>query len=284
MKRILILFSVSLVLFACSAQIDGTKVNEDKQSHVYTYKDGGANVTGTVVFYDSQKLKTVIVVKDGKRVGTAHTYYPSGKLGAEWSFDSNGLGSGIEKDYWENGTLSATWEYKENRLNGIAKNYNEKGVQIKETVYENDKKIREYEFDSSGNKIIPNVEKVELVAGETGFYPYRDLQHLQFLLVPIVILKLKNVSNEPISGAVLVQSVFTSKGEEWSSEESIFQSGSLPPLQPGVVRQVSIQSGKGYLNEIAIPKADISCQVSIDKQPLKEFKISNKILSSNQMQ
>jgi hypothetical protein len=157
---------VLLVAACASGEIDGSKVNINDQTHEYTYKDGGAKVTGTMVFsaVDEATGKPYsalrVQVKDGKRVGTAHAYYPNGKIAVVYSFDANGMQSGIEKDYDESGKLKVTSEYKNDKKNGATKGFDQKGVLISEGDYKDNVLIVFFMFDSSGHKYVPDEFKL----------------------------------------------------------------------------------------------------------------------------
>ena len=162
--RIATLLLLATILFCSCAkvEIDGAKVSIDPKTKEYTYSEGGSKVTGTVVFSEVDKetgktyRQNIVEVKDGKR-SLAHSYYPNGKLRMEGSFDSNGLISGIVQLYRENGTLDKTSEYKNDKQNGITKRFNEKGTEIQEGVFQEGKLVMMYEFDSNGNKFVPDV-------------------------------------------------------------------------------------------------------------------------------
>jgi hypothetical protein len=275
-----------------NSEIDGETVNINDSTKIYTYKDNGEKVTGTVIFYEldpkSTKSfkKSLREVKDGKRINKGYEYYPNGAILTEVTYDNNGLESGTIKHYFENGQIAATIEYKNNKPNGISKIYNKSGIQTKEILFEDGTKVKEYEFDETGNKIIPAIEKLELIEYETGFYEYRDYNSYQLLYQPMVIMKWKNISSEQISEKIQMEAIFidNEKGEEWSKASDYFQGYSDAPLQPGLSRQSSLQSSVGYTNAYGIYNADISCQIIINKQLYKTIKIKNDFLSSNRIQ
>jgi len=294
-KTLFKLIGIAFLMTGCNllnSEIDGEKVDVNDSTKIYTFKDNGEKVSGTVVFYEldpktAKKFKkSVREVADGKRINKGYDYYPNGSIGAEYPYDSNGLITGTVKYYFENGQLGATIEFKDNKENGLSKEYNDKGIQSKEIVFEAGTKVKEYDFDDSGKKIIPAIEKLELVEYKTGFYEYRDFNSYQLLYQPMVIMKWKNISSEPITEKIEMEAIFVDnkKGEEWSKASDYFQGYSDAPLQAGLSRQSSLQSSVGYTSAYGIYKADISCQIIINKQLFKTIKIKNDFLTTNRIQ
>lgn len=291
LKKILLLLSLTSCSFF-NTEINGDKVIVNETTKEYTFKENNKKVTGTVVFYEldpktSKKFKqSVREVVDGKRVNKGFDYYPSGSIEMEYQFDKNGLITGLLKSYYENSQIWATREYEDNKEDGVSKEFREDGTQSKETEFKNGVKIKEYEFDESGKKLIPANEKLELVSYETGFYEFRNSDNYQLLFQPMVILKWKNISNEPISEAIKMEVVFidNSKSEEWSKDSNYFQGYSDAPIQIGISKQISFQSSVGFQSSYAISIADISCQIFINKQLFKSIKIKNDFLTSNRIQ
>ena len=281
---------VGVTLTSCGSDIiDGENVEET--TGVLTYKKNGKLVSGTVVFYKLDKTTTkkykevVIEVKEGNRINKGYFYYSSGAVAAEYPYDENGLITGIVKYFFENGRLETTSEYKENKLNGITKEYNIVGNQTKEIIYEAGEKIKEYEF-KDGKKVIPAIEKLELLQYKTGFYRYQSFDRNQVLYQPIVIMKWKNISNDPLTEVVKIEGVFidNNKDEELSRSLDYFQGYTDSPLQSGLSRQSYIQSDVGYVDSWSIRKANMSCQIFINGTLYKTVKIKNEHLLSNRIQ
>jgi len=292
-KTVIKLIGIALLMTACNlinSDIDGENVNVNDSTKVYTFKDNGEKVTGTVIFYElnpktAKKFKkSHREVKEGKRVNKGYEYYPNGSINAELPFDNNGLITGIVKYFYENGQLAATVEFKSDKVNGLSKEYNGKGIQSKEIVFDKGVKVKEYDFDNNGKKIIPAIEKLELVKYRTGFYEHRDLVHYELLYQPMVIMKWKNISNEPLSESVTIEGIFISGGEEWSKDTDYFQGYSDSPLQPNLARQTSIKSSVGYTSYYSVSNAKVTCQIFINQKLYKTIKISNKHLASNRIQ
>jgi hypothetical protein len=293
MKRTLQIFGLTLLMTGCNlinSDIDGEKVNVDDSTKVYTYKDNGNMVTGTVVFYEldprtAKKFKQAIrEVKEGKRINKGYDYYPDGSIKAEYTYDPNGLITGTVKLFYHNGQIYSTTEFKDNKECGISKVFRDDGKQAKELVFEIGKIIKEYDFDDNGKKIIPAIERLELVEYKSGFYEYRDMIHFQLLYQPMVIMKWKNISDEPITERIEIEGIFISKSEEWAKTSDYFQGYSDPPLQAGISRQSALQSSVGYTNAYGIYNANITCQIIINKQLYKTVKINNEFLTSNRIQ
>jgi len=295
MKKLLFIIGIILFITGCSlfrSDIEGDTVNVDTKTFEYTFKDNGKKVTGTVVFYeinptDGKKIrKSKREVVDGKRVKVGYDYYPNGTIAVEYPYDENGLVSGVVKMYYDNGKLYQTSEAKENLQDGIMKEFRENGTQSKETIFESGKKIREYDFDGNGTKIIPAIDRLELITFKTGYYEYVDYNRNEILYQPMVIMKWKNISDSPITEKIEIEGIFidNSKEEEMSKTSDYFQGYSDPPLQPNLSRQGVLQSSVGYTHPSGIYKADISCQIIINKQLYKTIRIDNEFLSSNRIQ
>ena len=204
MKKFILFLACSFLTISCdlmSSKIDGEKVIWDDKRKIFTFKDNNTKVSGTVIFYNIEpkigkkyKLK-VREVRDGKRINKGFDYFPSGAIQAEMPYDSNGLITGTVKTFYENGSIWETEEYKNNYQDGIYNEYKENGIQSKEILYKNDNKIKEYEFDEVGNKIIPAIDRLELVTYKTGFYRYINNNNNEESFEPMVIMKWKNKSD-----------------------------------------------------------------------------------------
>jgi hypothetical protein len=275
-----------------NSDIDSEKVNVDNSTSVFTFKEDGKKVTGTVVCYaidpsTGKKYKESIgEVKDGKRIKRGLNYYPNGSINAEYSYDENGLVTGTGKVYYPNGQLYSTTEFKADKKSGISKEYNDDGKQLKEIVYNSGNKTKEYDFDESGKKIIPAIERLELGTYKTGFFEYIDYNSNQLLYQPMVIMKWKNKSDQAITETIEMEGIFinNSKEEEMAKASDFFQGYSDAPLQPNLSRQCVLQSSVGYTNASGIYGANISCQIIINKQLFKTVKIENNFLTTNRIQ
>lgn len=292
---LLVLGVITTLMISCNllnSEINGEKINFNDSTKVLTYKENGKKVTGRVILYEldtktGKKYKErVREVKDGKRVNKGLDYYPDGSIYAEYSYDTNGLIAGTVKVYYSDGQLFSTTEFKDNKENGVSKEYKENGEQSKEIVYDSGNKTKEYDFDENGKKIIPAIERLELVAVKTGFFEYIDYNSNQLLYQPMVIMKWKNISDQPITETIEIEGIFinNAKEEEMAKTSDYFQGYSDAPLQPKLSRQGVLQSSVGYTNVLGIYGANISCQIVINKQLYKTVKINDILLTSNRIQ
>jgi len=293
-KTIFFALVLATLLTSCSffnTEIDGQKVNVDDITKIYTSKENNKKVTGTVAFYEfdsltSKKYKQrVREVKDGKRIKKGFDYYPNGNVNVEYLYDKNGQITGSVKIYYPEGQIYSTEEYENGKQNGITKVYNEDGTQSNEIVYSNGIKIKEYDFDKNGNKIIPVTERLEMITYKTGYYEYIDYNSNQVLYQPIVIMKWKNKSDQPLTEIIEFDGIFIDnyKQEEMAQEHHYFQGFSDPPLQPNLTRQCALKSSVGYTNPAGIVRTNISCQIMVNKKLYKTVKIKNTLLNSNRI-
>jgi hypothetical protein len=97
---------------------------------VYTYKDGKRQGPA-VEYYPDGKLKMKMNYKDDKREGLAIWYYKSGKIFREIPY-KGGQVEGIKKSYYEDGKIMAEAPYLNDYPGIDLKEYNSKGVLIKD--------------------------------------------------------------------------------------------------------------------------------------------------------
>lgn len=302
---------ITIALVSCNSinkPIDLNAIQKDPSTDLYLYKDNGKIVTGTIIQnekvlgelvtrklqikngtpkrisdYDKDdKLIGECFLFNGKIEGMYKAYYPTGEIKAVFNWRNNKI-DGILEGYDMEGKLIAEMNYVNDTLNGVAKYYNN-GLQTREVLYEKGKEVKSYDFDSNGNKIIPVYECLELVKYESGFYEEVNNNSNQVLYVPMVILKLKNVSDKPLQDEIVITGIFTSNGEEWSSDGYYFQKSWKTSLQSGLSRQISIPSSVGLKYVWGIPNAKVSCQLLINGDNYKTIKIENKLLESNRIQ
>jgi hypothetical protein len=141
------LFALNFIFGGCNfhIEIDGEEVEVDEATFIYTYKESGKLVTGTVVFYalsseTGEKYKErVRELKKGKRINKGYNYHPNGAIAAVWQYDQRGLTTGTINTYYENGTLRQTVEFKDGKQHGVAKQYYENGILQKTAEYKDDK-------------------------------------------------------------------------------------------------------------------------------------------------
>lgn len=251
----------------------------DEVTRETTIEEGKASV---IMDYDkNHSLIGTCDLKDGKLEGEYKMFYPNGRLKTEF-YMQYGKPNGLLRSYDEYGQLEAEKNYKNGFLHGIAKFYRN-GMQVEEIVYENGNEVKSYKFDSSGNKIIPITECLEVVEYKTGYYEYVDYNHGQVLYQPIVILKIKNVSNKPLKETIKITAVFITDDEEWSNESVYFQSSFDTPLQPNISRQISVKSSVGWTNFGGIGGENVVCKMMVNGDVFQTFKIINKLVISNRL-
>ena len=286
MNKVLALIGLVFSLASCAIigpQIDGDKVILDEKTNVYTFKDTGAPVTGTVAFYminpvnGKRYKKSIRELKNGKRTKKGHNYFPNGLLSVEFPFDADGQISGTVKEYYESGAVIGTSEYKDGKRNGKQKQFTVKGVQIKEIIYENDVAVREYDFTDAGERIVPAIERIELVASESGFFRYNDPASETAVYQPTLIMKWTNKSLLPIKETIALEGVFidNSKDKDMDTASAYVHRSSDAPFKPNVSRLAVLRSNAGFGSSSEIQKAAISCQILINGQLYKTVKIKN---------
>lgn len=219
-------------------------------------------------------------IKDKQKIDS---YWQSGKLWTTDYLNKDGQDS-IRYFYESDGSVSII-----KLTDLVKKEYTikefENGLQSKEYIFnENHEVIKSYDFDEYGHKIIPEIDKLELVEYQSGFYRYTDYNKDQVLYRPMVLMKWKNVSAEALSNFIRIEGVFISGSEELSKDSDLFQSMSGAPLESGFTRQASFKCSVGFVNPLRINGADVKCHIYINKQLYKTIKIENKFLSSNRIQ
>ncbi len=96
--------------------------------------------------------------------GITKTFYPNGKLYAEWSF-VDGKQDGVTKIYYQNGKIQSQLSYKNGKLDGESSVYGENGRRISKNMYKNgipsyEKKTDETDMTQTDGKIfIPQNNK-----------------------------------------------------------------------------------------------------------------------------
>jgi len=100
----------------------------------------------------------------------------------------------------------------------------------------------------------------------------------------MVIMRFRNTTNEPITENIRIRGVFINNntGEEFASSFSHFDNPMLTPLSPGMVRQASLESQRGFTH--GLPRnVNISCRIYINERFFKEVEIYRRILSSDRI-
>ena len=106
MKKVLIILGFALLFTSCSflnSDIDRENVNVDDSTSVFTYKNSGKIVTGTILYYEIDPLSgkkyksSTREVKEGKLINKGFDYFPNGSIHTEYTYDMNGHISGTVK-------------------------------------------------------------------------------------------------------------------------------------------------------------------------------------------
>lgn len=140
-----------------------------------------------------------------------------------------------------------------------------------------------YYFDENGDRITPAIDQLEVLACKTGFYRMLDKRIWEYRYHPIVILKMKNITDHDLHGEIIVECSFFMNGEDIGTEGVYFQRESDKVLASGIARQVYIICPVN--GDIAAAKtAHITCQINIHGNPYKEVEIANEILLTNMIQ
>jgi antitoxin component YwqK of YwqJK toxin-antitoxin module len=120
--------------------------------HEISYVNGEKEFQKEYMFSDDRKSYTMIPYVNGKKHGTAISYWGDGTFRGE-KFYNNGVNYGTSKFYHKNGTLYCVEPYVNGELHGIRKFYNDDGTVEKELIYENGKIYNQKGYYSSGTLI-----------------------------------------------------------------------------------------------------------------------------------
>lgn len=138
MKRIFIIFQLSVLLFACG----GNEVEKVEA----TFEEGKPKV---IAKYKVQEGKDVKVFEK--------ELYENGNTRMEGAIANNNR-TGIWKAYFEDGTLWTEGEYLEGKRNGAAKNYYPHGKLRYEGFYTLGKKSGHWKFYNENGQLIEEKE------------------------------------------------------------------------------------------------------------------------------
>lgn len=251
---------------------------------VYTYAASKEKVTGTlenkIQFLDRMIVRQ-LKISDGIAVELKDfdlNLNPIGKCTLK-----DGKLNGEYEGYDDKGRLFLC-TLVDGTVDGLYKLYNSDGIQIKEVQYAQGKKIKSYDFDANGEKIIPAEDCLELVGYKTGYYESVNYNRNQVLYQPMVIFKFKNITDKPLDKEVKLTCVFIKDNEEWSEDFTYFQDKySDTPLSPNMSRQCYMRSSVGWTNSWSIGSSDVTCEIQMNGKPYKTLKIANQLLTSNMM-
>lgn len=144
MKNLLVLFTISILLFSCDriSKFLDAEANKTKDPTSESTK----NFTGLrEQHHRNGNLRSAINYKDGKKHGVARNYYDNGKVKLELNYE-NGMRSGKSLYYYENGDLYRESYYKNDKLDGIRKVYKNKKLKSEVSYLEGEpgKGLKEY--------------------------------------------------------------------------------------------------------------------------------------------
>lgn len=296
--------------------INVSEILLDSVNHYYIFKETDEKVTGLVrgAKYDKSGDTLFIQeykIKDGIVEEGILYYYPGGQVNTKFemspvyrnevmkveSFLPTGELEQVQEFAMINNVvrLKSLTSYRGDSVKEYATMDYEKeirivkvyihGKQAKEVICDlENQPLRYYDIDDNGNKIIPAIEKLEVVACETGFYCETDYEKCEVRYVPMVILKIKNITSEILPESVVVQGIFVRNDEELSKNYSYLQNEYDLPLRPGVARQVDFSGDVGWTGIDKLKEGEVKCQVFINGNPYKIVDIKNKILTSNRIQ
>ena len=316
MKNVLfvcvLLFSLVGYLNSCSSKLERQtvcfdEVNVDTLTNLVTFKKNDKKVTGSVVkkvwndFVEEEVLEIYKVV-DGNIQNVTRNYF-NGNLYQRFSHGGRKIylyqksGELWQKCYLTKDFQDSVWYIYDRNGALLKKRFvdfenkqqicitYENNLPVEETTFdEKGYEIKTYDFDKNGEKIIPDVEKLELLKYQTGFYRQVNYNREEVLYSPIVIMQWKNISDKPLTKSIELKCVFISGTEEWSTNDTYLQTSYGAPLQSGLSRQVHLISSVGYTSPYGISRANVKCQIYINNQLYKTIRIQNKQLSSNRLQ
>ena len=98
------------------------------------------------IYYESGKLHSQPIFKEGTNRGVLKVYSEAGKLEAEVNFENN-KENGLSTIYYENGEIKKEIHFVDGKMNGLYKEYYENGKLKEEMTFVNDKvngKVKTY--------------------------------------------------------------------------------------------------------------------------------------------
>ncbi len=96
-------------------------------------------------YYPNGAVKSSITYQDGKQHGPARLYTPDNHLTAYTEY-ANGLREGAACSYYENERPKVLATRKNDKLDGAAKHFNEKGELTEVVIYRNGEEINRVKF------------------------------------------------------------------------------------------------------------------------------------------
>jgi hypothetical protein len=136
------------------------------------------------------------------------------------------------------------------------------------------------EYEAQKEVIKKPFEKLKLVTMKTGYYENVNLNNAQVIYQPIVIMKWKNISDEPFKDAMKIRVLFIQGDEEINNSEVSFVSYGDSPLEVGLNRQCYVKSDVGYTNSYAISDSKIKARIFFDGELNQEIDIDKEIIGN----
>ena len=303
----------TLLLSACnsSRRLDKNLITQDSITNYIVFEDNHKKATGVIESkYKATGIKDSVTVRFVVKEGVLQeqtVFYANGNIFQNYYIDSQKTNHIYQReDFTPDGKLEYLFEFDSiNRLTQstqylggdttFIRLYDYENNNIIGTIYKSNYPIVEvlmdlnlkvkktYYFDENGDRITPAIDQLEVLACKTGFYRMWDKTEWEYKYYPIVILKMKNITDHDLHGEITVVCSFFMNGEDIGTEGVYFQRESDKELASGIARQVYI-IGPVNGDITAAKTAHITCHISINGNSYKEVEIANEILLTNRIQ
>ncbi len=157
MRKLLLLFSASLILTSCGSDKNPEKekakqdsvitaekvkqVQEEKKKNPYLIEPPDTNYTGDYLAkYENGNVKFQGFFRFGKRHGQWMAYYANGILWSECFYDKS-IRSGASNVYYENGKPNYKGWFKNDLRDSVWTFYDLNGMEIKKVAFKNDEEV-----------------------------------------------------------------------------------------------------------------------------------------------
>lgn len=252
-------------------------ITYNKQGKIASSKDLKTNIQ---TFYDEDGK----LIQINNPLERTQSIYEDEKLVRVYHLETN-----QEKIYEDgkltqiNNLLERTQSIYENEKLVKVYHLNKDNKRAKEILYKNGKVVKTNilikeptVFDNYG---------IELVTYRTGFYNQVDYNSRKSLWVPMIILKLKNISGKTLtrSEQIKVLATFIEGDEELATDYCYVPSWSDGPWADGITRQIDISSRTGFVYIQGIVKANIKCKLYVNDELYKTIRVQNKELISRRI-
>jgi len=102
--------------------------------------------------YDNGKVKSKVIIKNGKRNGLAQGFYKDGTLKYETTFKDDKR-EGLAKAYFKTGKIKSEQNYKGGFLNGVSKKYHKNGKLKSKFTFVDDLPLSGTAYKKTGEEI-----------------------------------------------------------------------------------------------------------------------------------